>query len=229
MDSGADIFAIEKCARFVSMIPTLSDLKMFESMPDMYATCQEFLDLGGGDFEEHAILLANFFQYIDDKQSPGKYRSYLVYGYAMPEGRNVFVMRTRVDPAAKRDLELWSPITGECFFFCENTPNSQFCGIKLTKRSTMTVRLNDPVCPLKHIYCIVSSDNIYANIQTYDFPVLMDYDLTNKKKWKPLFVSEAHVRKYYPKGIQETSVQPHSLMFQPPMTLNQVQILTQRV
>lgn len=112
-----DRFAIEKCARFVSMVPFLSDLKMFDQMPDMYSTCQEFLDLGGGDYEEHAILLANYFQYIDNKQSPGKYKSYIVYGYAMPEGRSVYVMRVFADQSEKKDFELWSPITGESFFY----------------------------------------------------------------------------------------------------------------
>jgi hypothetical protein len=57
----------------------------------------------------------------------------------------------------------------------------------------MQVRLNDPICPMKHIYCVVTPDNVYANIQTYDFPVLMDYDFTNKKKWKPLFINKEHV------------------------------------
>lgn len=56
-----DQFAIEKVARFVSMIPFKDDLSMFENLPDIYSTCQEFLDLGAGDYEEHAILLANYF------------------------------------------------------------------------------------------------------------------------------------------------------------------------
>ena len=58
-----DPFAIEKVARFVSMIPYLADVQMFKNMElsDMYTNCQEFLDIGGGDYEEHAILLANFF------------------------------------------------------------------------------------------------------------------------------------------------------------------------
>lgn len=147
----------------------------------------------------------------------------------MPEGKNVYVMRKHTNPAVSRDLELWSPVTGECFFFQENTPDATFCGVRITRRSNMTVRLNDPICPLKHIYCIVSSENVYANIQTYDFPVLMDYDMTNRKKWKPLFVSEDHVRKYYPKGLIDSSVQPSPLMYTAPMNMNQVQILTNRV
>lgn len=61
IDTPNELNGIEKCARFVSMIPFLEDLKLFKDLPDMYATCQQFLDLGGGDHEEHAILLANFF------------------------------------------------------------------------------------------------------------------------------------------------------------------------
>ena len=33
-----DLFAIERVARFVSMIPFRDDLTMFKSMPDMYCT-----------------------------------------------------------------------------------------------------------------------------------------------------------------------------------------------
>jgi coiled-coil and C2 domain-containing protein 2A len=61
LDRGPEPYALEKCARFVSMIPFINDLKHFKDLPDMYTNCQEFLDLGGGDSEEHAILLANFF------------------------------------------------------------------------------------------------------------------------------------------------------------------------
>jgi coiled-coil and C2 domain-containing protein 2A len=62
-----DPYAIERAARFVSMVPFVDDLTMFKNLPDMYSTSQEFLDLGAGDYEEHAILLANYFQYIDDQ------------------------------------------------------------------------------------------------------------------------------------------------------------------
>lgn len=37
-------------------------------------------------------------------------------------------------------------------------------------------RLNDPICPLKHIFSVVDEENIFANIQKYDFPVLIDFD-----------------------------------------------------
>lgn len=127
LDSEDAKYAIEKSARFVSMIPFLVDLNLFKDLPDMYANCQEFLDLGGGDHEEHAILLANFFQYIDDKRAPGKYRSYLVYGYALPEGHSVYVMRT--NSGKIKDFELWDPISGLCYFFEHKANNETVCGI----------------------------------------------------------------------------------------------------
>lgn len=63
-------YAIETAARFVSLIPFKEDLKKFEDMADLYCTNQQFLDLGEGDFEEHAILLCNYFNYIDARFHP---------------------------------------------------------------------------------------------------------------------------------------------------------------
>jgi coiled-coil and C2 domain-containing protein 2A len=63
-------------------------------MPDLFSTSQEFFDLGGGDYEEHAILLANYFSYIDQKQGKD-FKSFLVLGAGMPNGHMVYVMRKR--------------------------------------------------------------------------------------------------------------------------------------
>ena len=59
--------AIEKAARYVSLIPFVEDAVLFKDMPNLTCTSQEFLDLGMGDDEEHAILLCNFFNYIDQR------------------------------------------------------------------------------------------------------------------------------------------------------------------
>jgi hypothetical protein len=126
----------------------------------------------------------------------------------MPEGRSVFVMRKYKDPNARKDLELWSPLTGDCYSFTEQVQQSSFCGVKWSRGSSMQVRINDPICPLKHIYSVVSAENVYANIQEYDFPVFMQYDFTNNKKWKPLLASEDITRKYYPEGLEKYCVQP---------------------
>ena len=55
------------------------------------------MDLGGGDFEEHAILLANFFSYIDEVKKKDKFKTYLVYCNSMPEGNSIYVMRQFAD------------------------------------------------------------------------------------------------------------------------------------
>ena len=63
--SGDNKKAIEMAARYVSLIPYKEDSALFRDMPDLTCTCQEFLDLGQGDSEEHAMLLCNYFNYID--------------------------------------------------------------------------------------------------------------------------------------------------------------------
>lgn len=208
------------------MLPFVQDLKMFKDLPDMYSNCQEFIDLGGGDYEEHAILLANMFQYIDNKQNPGKYTSYLVFGETLPEGRNTFVMRTFTDPKDGRDIEIWSPITAECFFFKFCNDSETIFGYNLRKASHMEVRINDPICPLKHIWSVVGKNNIWANIQKFDFPVLMNFDLTNKSHWKPLFESDNHMKKFYPLGIKSVQL---PLTYSDQMAPQQVLILTSRL
>lgn len=53
------------CARYVSLIPFKNDSGAFDGLPDMWCTCQQFLDLRAGDHEEHAILLCNYFNWLD--------------------------------------------------------------------------------------------------------------------------------------------------------------------
>jgi len=64
----------------------------------------------------------------------------------------------------------------------------------------LSYRVQDPICPVKKIFCIIGSDNIYANVQKSDFPVLMNFLLENPKSWKPLFRSEADRLKYFVAG-----------------------------
>ncbi len=59
-----DVDAIEKAARYVSLIPFAEDNQSF-NVSEIFCNSQEFLDLGMGDYEEHAILLCNYFNYID--------------------------------------------------------------------------------------------------------------------------------------------------------------------
>jgi len=74
-------FIYERCARFVSLIPFKNDSEQFRDLPDIFSTNQQLLDLRGGDFEEHAIILCNFFTYLDEFYQKSSYiKNYLVFG-----------------------------------------------------------------------------------------------------------------------------------------------------
>ncbi len=52
----------ELFTRFVSQIPFLNDIQMSDGgMSDIWCTSKELMALSAGDWEEHAILLANYF------------------------------------------------------------------------------------------------------------------------------------------------------------------------
>jgi len=69
-----------KAARYVSLIPTRNDTFYFKDLPDLWATCQEFLDIQAGGHEEHAILLCNYFTYIDQQLKKDDIKNYLLLG-----------------------------------------------------------------------------------------------------------------------------------------------------
>lgn len=193
LDGPWDPYAIEKVARFVSLIPFIEDSAKFEDMTDLYCTPQQFLDIGEGDFEEHAILLCNYFKYIDAaRKAKGvdtkEIDSYLVYGEAVPEGRTVYVLRKDRN---EHSVEIWCPLNAECYYFELKTPTPACCGIGGGK-PYLVFRTQDPICPLKKIFNVVGDQNIYANIQKFDFPIQMKFDFSNKKEWKPLFDDAKH-------------------------------------
>ena len=57
-------------------------------------------------------------------------KSYIVLGEAMPEGATVYVLRGKSTTAKNEisgSIELWAPLTGECYFFEENIAPSNMC------------------------------------------------------------------------------------------------------
>lgn len=166
-------------------------------MPDLYCTSQEFFDLGGGDYEEHAILLANYFAYIDKKQ--GKtYESLLVMGSGMPNGHMVYVMRKDKDDVAKGSFELWDPNSGYCYYYNCESSDKRILGIKCGESRVLQQRITDPICPLTQVHCLVSTSNVYVNVQKQDYPILMDFDINSSKCWK----------KFLPEDKIQDSIQP---------------------
>ncbi|KGL78380.1 Coiled-coil and C2 domain-containing protein 2A, partial [Tinamus guttatus] len=106
-------------------------------------------------------------------------KAWLIIGNAIPEGATAYVLTSE-----QNHYTIWNPSTG-CFY-------GQF----------------DTFCPLKNVYCLISCDNIWFNIQEYDSPVRINFDTSKAKLWKSFFSRSLP----YP-GL--ASVQPEELIYQP--------------
>lgn len=197
-NSKNDKFAIEKAARYVSLIPLIEDSQAFlGSMPDLWCTSQEFLDLGAGDVEEHAILLCNYFNFIDQHQARADFESYVALGLGYPEGRTAYVMRR---DKRSNHVELWNPMKGESYFYGRDEMEEKVFGcISVSSGFKMNKRMNDAICQLKSIGCVISRENVYANVQPFDDPALINFNLDLAKCWKPFF-TKGNLTKYFPTG-----------------------------
>ena len=120
------------------------------------------MDLGAGDVEEHAILLCNYFNFIDQNQGRLNFESYIVLGLGYPEGRTAYVMRRNKE---NNHVELWNPIRGEAYFYGRNPTTETFLGcITVSTGTSLNKRMNDAICQLKSVACVISSDNVWANV-----------------------------------------------------------------
>ena len=153
-----EIKSFTEAARYVSLIPFMEDWQLFAGKEDMWSFSSQFLELCAGDWEEHAVLLRNYFAYLDSN----RYENFLVFGHGLPEGNTVYVMRRLAD-----DVE------AEITFFNAST------GIEYTRTDTR--------CCLQSISCVVTEDNLYVNIQQTGMPSRMKFDFENTKCWKPFF------------------------------------------
>lgn len=152
---------LQKLVRFVKLIPFLDDWHLFDGEKDIWSTSQEFLGINAGDYEEHAILLCNYFQWLDRNEP--NYHNYLVVGHAVPEGDGVYVLRQDAYKIPQRSV-LWNASTGVGY------------------------HVWDDRCPMQDVSLIVSSDNIFANLQQTPRFRDLNWDIeTNPKAWKPFF------------------------------------------
>ncbi|KAL3768276.1 hypothetical protein ACHAWO_012386 [Cyclotella atomus] len=177
---------LEACAHYVSLIPskrTWSSLKRLNMSQHLVLTSTQTLDILAGDAAEHAVLLANYFMYLG-KKNPAEYNAHvcLVLGCSIPEGNTVWVMRK----SSSGDVLLWDATSG-CAFSRE-----------------------DDSIPLQKVYCLVSKENIYANLHQETKPHSLDFDLTNPKKWAPLHNTDDQV------PLDITTIQEETLTYSPP-------------
>jgi len=164
--------SVSHIVRFVSLIPFLDDWHPFFGETDMWCSSQQFLDLGVGDWEEHAILLYNYFSYIDRNNE--EIENYLVVGQGIPEGDTVCVYRRNMRTG---EGVFWNASTGQGF-------DSE-----------------DPLCPIVDVSLLIQHDNVWANVQqgkkpkeisldVYRAPIqgnILNGDFSSTSFWIPLF------------------------------------------
>ncbi|GIY46724.1 coiled-coil and C2 domain-containing protein 2A [Caerostris darwini] len=143
---------MELLARFVSLIPTVSDSITFPGLCDIWSTSDQFLQMLTGDEEEHAILLCSYFLHLGKK-------SMLLLGSGIPEGPTAYVATWE----SQSDVSVWNASTGDHF------------------------SVRDNHCPLQTVGCLISPDNVWANIQKNNHPSRINFDVSKSGDWKPFF------------------------------------------
>lgn len=185
-----DPFAIEKAARYVALIPFLRDDEI-SSLADLWCTNQEFLNIQCGDWEEHAILLCNYFNYIDRyrKEYVSRFSNEHVQSYCMlcdtlPEGSIMMVLR--------RDMitghcEAWEAVSGKCYFLPMRPSRGWCCSLRRQSSDATSLKAT-PLNPIQRVHCLFNAENIWASLQGTKFSVNdFDFDVTNASAWKRLF------------------------------------------
>ncbi|CAF4464452.1 unnamed protein product [Rotaria sp. Silwood2] len=92
----------QQLARFVSLIPFLSDTVIFPGLCDIWETSDQFLHTMSGDDEEHAVLLNNYFLTLNKN-------SWIAIGVSIYSGPCCFVL-TKED--GQRYPTCWSVADG---------------------------------------------------------------------------------------------------------------------
>lgn len=148
-----------------------------------------------GDYEEHAILLCNYFMYADKEFGNDFIECFLVYGFTIPEGNNVYVGRKH---KVEHTLELWDPINGDCYYFAKEWNTTPFLcfnfktGLKVESGCNFFARFKilamDQLCPMKEVSACITEENIFVNMQLGIGPALMFWDFSLKKHWKPFLL-----------------------------------------
>merc|ERR1712226_810126 len=78
---------------------------------------------------------------------------------------------------------------------------------------------SDPFCPLLSVGCLIDETNVYGNVQAFDEPYRVDFNVGDEKKWRPFFGP-----KFTPPTTPLASVQPESLVYEKPSEDRRLQI-----
>ncbi|KAK7488454.1 hypothetical protein BaRGS_00020239, partial [Batillaria attramentaria] len=108
LEKSSESLQSDFAARYVSLIPFVSDAVVFPGLCDIWSTCDQFLQMLAGDEEEHAVLLTNLFLGMGRK-------AWLLLGSAIPEGTTAYVLTEETD-----GYYIWNSATGKRFSVLDN-------------------------------------------------------------------------------------------------------------
>lgn len=81
--------------------------------------------------------------------------------------------------------------------------------------------MSDAICQLKSIGCVIGRDNVWANVQEFDDPALLLFELDNDKHWKPFF-TKSNRSKYFPNN---QAIQSEQLRYMRPMERERADVI----
>jgi hypothetical protein len=138
-----------------------ADSEGVEVSRDYWCTVAETLEMAAGDGEEHALMLANYLAWFDERSGGGDWRTYIVLGRAQPLGETVWVLRQKATSFPPVNLFIDS-VTGRSYL------------------------ASDDACPLTGVGMVANASQAWANTQAFVDPWRMDWDLSNGAAWAPL-------------------------------------------
>ncbi|GAB5353977.1 hypothetical protein AAMO2058_000080200 [Amorphochlora amoebiformis] len=177
-------------SRFVASIPYISDNWKVDSdkAVDLWCTSDEFLTLGWGDDEEHALLLLSYFLNHEGKESD------TFNDEDDKEEKDALRMNTK---RWRSYVCCATSITGAAVHWVFRIGPSE--GVRAERRgyrvlaydpltaSRYDVFRDREILPLKGVGSLFNSHNIWANVQQEEAPWMLSYNLRKRSNWKPLF------------------------------------------
>lgn len=86
---------------------------------------------------------------------------------------------------------------GEAYFYGREETHEKIGCLSVSRGFRMDKRPNDAICQLRSVGCVISHDNIWANVQDYEDPGLVNFNIDEKKNWKPFFTKN-NIKKFFP-------------------------------
>ncbi len=187
------------CLHLVSTFPFMLDAHSFIGDMDLFCTAKEAWQMGAGDEEEHASMLYNYLLYLQltgkdgtnrDRNSRVQVRGRNVNygGYPSEEiirEESLFVVICKAIPEGSSMYILLRD---------HRVPESAYTTYYSAEKFLLINACNghvysaaDQRIPISDIYCLVTSYNIWANIQDAGAPYDMEFDVLNPYHWRPFF------------------------------------------